>query len=308
MKKDLAQYVQISSEVSTAIQNKQPVVALESTLISHGMPYPENVQTAKEVEDVIRNQGAIPATIAILDGKIKVGLTAEELNSFAQNKKAVKVSRRDIACVVAKKLSGGTTVAATMIVAEMAGIAVFATGGIGGVHRGAQNSMDISADLSELAKTNVAVVSAGVKAILDIERTLEYLETQGVPVLGYQTKKFPAFYTRESGFPVDYELKTPKEAALVLKTKWDLGLKGGFIIANPIPESYSMDKKIIDKAIEEALWEAQHKKLRGKAITPFLLERVKTITGGKSLISNIELIKNNAKVAAQIAVAMISAG
>jgi pseudouridine-5'-phosphate glycosidase len=279
-------------------------VALESTIISHGMPYPQNVKTALDVEAQVREAGAVPATIGILGGRLKVGLTPEEIEAFGKMKNVVKVSRRDLATVVAKKLDGATTVATTMILAEMAGIRVFATGGIGGVHRGGAESFDISADLQELGKTSVAVVCAGVKSILDIGLTLEYLETMGVPVLGYQTEDFPAFYTRTSGYKVDSEVGSAEEMAEIIRTKWNLGLEGGVVIANPIPEAYAMDEDLINDAIDTALEEAVAQRIRGKEATPFLLAKVKALTEGQSLESNIALVLNNARVAAEIAVAL----
>lgn len=292
-----------SKEIEAAIFERKPIVALESTIISHGMPFPENVATARALEKVVYEQGAIPATVAIIKGEIKVGLESEELEYLGRaGQKVIKASRRDIPFIVSGKLDGATTVAATMIIAAMADIRIFATGGIGGVHRGAEDTMDVSADLQELARTNVAVVSAGIKSILDIQLTLEYLETQGVPVVGYQTNDFPAFYTRKSGFEVDYRMDNPKEMAEVLKCKWDLGLDGGVIIGNPIPEAYSYDEKEINIAINLALDEARRKNITGKEITPFLLSKISQITQGKSLESNIALAKNNAKLAAQIAV------
>lgn len=298
----LNMYIDINPEVLKVIENGSPVVALESTIISHGMPYPKNVETALNVEKIIRDNGAIPATIAILKGKIKVGLTREEIEYLGKSKEVVKTSRRDLPFVVAKKLDGATTVASTMIIASLAGIKIFVTGGIGGVHRGAQETFDISADLQELARTNVAVVCAGAKSILDLGLTLEYLETQGVPIIGYGTKELPAFYTRKSGFNVDYQVDNVKELAYALKTKWDLGLDGGLIIANPIPEQYQMDYDLITDAINKAVKEANEKGIRGKESTPFLLAKVKEITGGDSLEANIQLVYNNARVGAQLAV------
>ena len=295
-------HLDIAPEVKEALLNNQPVVALESTIISHGMPYPQNVETAIKVEEIIRAGGAVPATIAILNGKLKVGLDREELDYLGKmGSKVIKTSRRDIPFIVSKKLDGATTVASTMIIASFAGIKVFATGGIGGVHRGAQETFDISADLQELANTDVAVVCAGAKSILDIGLTLEYLETNGVPVVGYQTEELPAFYTRKSGFKVDYRLDKPVEIAEALRAKWDLGLNGGVVVANPIPEEYSMDYDEITNAIEDAVKEAEEKGIKGKESTPFLLGRIKEITGGSSLDSNIQLVFNNAKLAAQIA-------
>ena len=295
-------YLDISEEVKAAIANNQAVVALESTIISHGMPYPKNVETALNVEKIVRDNGAIPATIAILNGRLKVGLSPEEIEFLGKAPNVQKTSRRDIPFIIAKGLTGATTVASTMILAAMAGIKVFATGGIGGVHRGAETSFDISADLLELAQTDVAVVCAGAKSILDIALTLEYLETNGVPVVGYQTDELPAFYTSKSGFGVDYRVDTPKELAQALKTKWDLKLKGGMIVANPIPEAYEMDPKVINDAILEAVKQQNEQGVKGKESTPFLLAKVKELTGGDSLDSNIQLVYNNAKVGAQIAV------
>ena len=294
-------YLDISPEVSEALEKGLPVVALESTIISHGMPYPENVNTALEVERIIREKGAIPATIAILEGRLKVGLSKDEIDLLGKTGlEAVKTSRRDLPFIISKKLTGATTVASTMIIASFAGIRVFATGGIGGVHRGAETTFDISADLQELANTNVAVICAGAKSILDIGLTLEYLETNGVPVVGYQTDELPAFYTRKSGFKVDYKADTPKDIALALKAKWELGLNGGMVIANPIPEEYSMDHKLISDVIENALIEAEKNNIKGKESTPFLLAKVKELTEGKSLESNIQLVYNNARLAAEI--------
>lgn len=295
-------YLDISEEVKAAIANNQAVVALESTIISHGMPYPKNVETALNVEKIVRDNGAIPATIAILNGRLKVGLSPEEIEFLGKAPNVQKTSRRDIPFIIAKGLTGATTVASTMILAAMAGIKVFATGGIGGVHRGAETSFDISADLLELAQTDVAVVCAGAKSILDIALTLEYLETNGVPVVGYQTDELPAFYTSKSGFGVDYRLDTPQEVAKALKTKWDLKLQGGAIIANPIPNAYEMDPKVINDAILEAVKQQNEQGVKGKESTPFLLAKVKELTGGDSLDSNIQLVYNNAKVGAQIAV------
>lgn len=294
-------YVEIKKEVQEALKNNQPVVALESTIISHGMPYPDNVSMALEVENVIRNEGAVPATIAILDGIIKVGLSKEEIESLAKSNTVLKASKRDLAYVVSRKKHGATTVSATMLIASMAGIKVFATGGIGGVHKEAETTFDISRDLEELANVDVAVVCAGIKSILDLDKTLEYLETKGVEVLGYQTNELPAFYTRKSGLEVTYQLDTPHEIASLLKTKWQLGLTGGVVIANPIPEAYSMPKDIIDKAINDAIKEASELGIKGKESTPFLLSKVKEVTKGDSLKSNIELVLNNAQLAAKIA-------
>lgn len=299
---NLNKYLEISQEVKEALANNKPIVALESTIISHGMPYPQNVETALKVESIIRENGAIPATIAILKGKLKVGLSTEEIDYLGKKGLEVtKASRRDIPAILAAKGDGATTVASTMIIANLADIKVFATGGIGGVHRGAEHTMDISADLEELAMTDVAVVCAGAKSILDIGLTLEFLETKGVPVIGYQTKELPAFYTRKSGFSVDYKIDTPEEIAELLKAKWDIGLKGGAVIANPIPEEFAMDFDLITNAINNAVKEAEENGIKGKQSTPFLLSKVKDITEGKSLIANIELVYNNAKLACGIA-------
>ncbi|ABY91576.1 pseudouridine-5'-phosphate glycosidase [Thermoanaerobacter sp. X514] len=295
-------FIDLSKEVKEAMEERKPVVALESTIISHGMPYPENIETAKTLENIVREHGAIPATIAIINGRIKIGLSEEELEFMGTSKEILKASRRDLPVVLAKGLSAATTVSATMICANLAGIKVFVTGGIGGVHRGAEQTFDISADLQELANTDVAVVCAGAKAILDLPRTLEYLETFGVPVVGFKTSEFPAFYTRESGLKVDYKVDDEIEAAKIIKTKWDLGLKGGVLIANPIPKEYALDKTYIDKAIEDALYEAEKRNIKGKEITPFLLDKIKDLTQGKSLKANIELVKNNAHVGAKIAI------
>ena len=296
-------YLSILPEIQNALDTGKPVVALESTILSHGMPYPQNLDFGHKVEQIIRDEGAVPATIAILDGKLKVGLNDEELERMCRAEGVGKVSRRDVPVYLAAGLPGATTVATTMLIAELAGIRVFATGGIGGVHRGAETTMDISADLQELAHTSVAVVSAGVKSILDIGLTLEYLETMGVPVLGMRTKDFPAFYCRESGFQVDYALRDEEEAARVMKAKWDVGLRGGLIIANPIPKEYAMDSAYMNGVIEQAVAEAREKGIRGKKITPFLLARIVELTGGESLASNIQLAFHNARCAAHIAVA-----
>lgn len=294
-------YMEMTEEVKEAIAAGKPVVALESTIISHGMPYPKNVETALRVEEIIRENGAVPATIAIIEGVLKVGLTEEEVDYMGKAPGIAKVSRRDIPYIVSQNLDGATTVASTMIIADMAGISIFATGGIGGVHRGAEITMDISADLEELANTNVAVVCAGAKSILDIGLTLEYLETKGVPVFGYETEELPAFFTRESGFKVDYRIDSPEEMAKALKTKWDLELNGGALIANPIPVEYSMDSDFITKTIEDAVKEAGERGISGKDTTPFLLAKVTEMTKGDSLESNIQLVYNNAKVAALVA-------
>lgn len=300
---DFNKYLDVAPEVKKALEDGKPVVALESTIISHGMPYPKNVETALNVEKVIRENGAVPATIAIINGRLKAGLSKDEIEYLGKTgQKVTKVSRRDLPIIVSKKMDGATTVATTMIIAAMAGIKVFATGGIGGVHRGAETTMDISADLEELAMTPVMVVCAGAKAILDLGLTLEYLETKGVPVIGYQTEELPAFYSRKSGFKVDYRLDTPKEMADAFKAKLELGMKGGMLITNPIPEEYAMDDAIINKAIDQAIRESVEQGIKGKATTPFLLARVVELTGGDSLESNIRLVYNNAKVAAQTAV------
>lgn len=295
------EYLSFSEEVLEAKRLGKPIVALESTIISHGMPYPQNVQTAKEVEEIIRQNGAVPATIAVINGKIKIGLSDEELEFLATSKEIMKASRRDLPYLIAAKKHGATTVAATMICAQLGGIQVFVTGGIGGVHRGAEVTMDVSADLQELAKTNVAVVCAGAKSILDLGLTLEYLETNGVPVIGYQTDILPAFYTRTSTHHVNFRVDSPEEAAALMKAKWDLGLDGGIVIANPIPEEYAMDESVINNVIEVALKEADSKGIQGKEVTPFLLSRVKELTEGSSLEANIALVKHNAKVGALIA-------
>lgn len=294
--------LKINPEVLNALKENKPVVALESTIISHGMPYPKNVETALMVEKVIRDHGAIPATIGVINGDAIVGMTPEEIEQFGKRKGILKVSRRDLPVVYAKKLWAATTVAATMIIAHEAGIKLFVTGGIGGVHRGAQETMDISADLQELAHTPVAVVGAGCKSILDIGLTLEYLETMGVPVLGYKTEDFPAFYCRKSGFGVDYKLEDANEAARILKTKWDLGLEGGFLIGNPIPEEYALDYDEMEKVIQTALDMAKKDGIRGKATTPYLLAHIKDLTKGVAFASNVQLALNNARVASQISV------
>ena len=295
-------YLNISQEVKQALAENKPVVALESTIISHGMPYPKNVETALKVEQIVRDNGAIPATIAIIGGKLTVGCSQEEITLLGKQGLSVpKVSRRDIPFVVAQKANGATTVAATMYVAALAGIDVFATGGIGGAHRGSEKTMDISADLDELQQTSVMVVCAGAKSILDIGLTLECLETRGVAVVGYQTQEMPAFYTRKSGYKTDYELDTPKQIAEAFYCKNAVGLKGGMLVANPIPEQYAMDEERINAAIAEALAEADQNGVSGKKITPFLLDKVQKLTGGDSLESNIELVFNNAILASRIA-------
>jgi pseudouridine-5'-phosphate glycosidase len=302
---NLNQYLDVNPEVAQALAEGKPVVALESTIISHGMPYPQNVETALKVEEIIRSNGAVPATIAILGGRLKAGLTKDEIAYLGKQGQAVtKASRRDLAVLVAKGADGATTVTTTMMIAHMAGIQVFATGGIGGVHRGAETTMDISADLEELGQTPVMVVCAGAKSILDLGLTLEYLETKGVPVIGYGTNELPAFYTRKSGFGVDYELDTPEELAAAFHAERELGMKNGMLVTNPIPEKYSMDHKVIDKAIEQALAEAKAQGIHGKETTPFLLAKVKDLTGGDSLESNIQLVYNNAILGAKTACAL----
>lgn len=300
----LKNYIVLSEEVQKAKDEGAPIVALESTIISHGMPYPQNVEMAREVEEIIRQNGAVPATIAIIDGKIKVGLNEEELELFGKSSDVAKVSRRDLAQVVATKKLGATTVATTMICAEMADIEMFVTGGIGGVHRGAETTMDISADLEELAQTNVAVVCAGAKSILDLGLTMEYLETKGVPVIGYETEYLPSFYSRSSEFKLPFHTDSVDVIAETLKTKWELDLQGGAVIANPIPEEHAMDEDFINGIIAKAIEEAEENNIVGKDSTPFLLAKVKDLTDGKSLDVNIELVKHNAKVGAQIAVSL----
>ncbi len=298
------QYLDIKPEVAQALAQGKGVVALESTIISHGMPYPQNVETALAVEQIVRDHGAVPATIAVLNGRLKAGLSREEIESLGKQGQAVtKASRRDLAALVARGADGATTVTTTMMIAHMAGIQIFATGGIGGVHRGAETTMDISADLEELAQTGVMVVCAGAKAILDLKLTLEYLETHGVPVLGFGTKELPAFYTRTSGLSVDYQVDTPEELAKFWKVQRELGLKSGVLVANPIPEQYSMDAGKINAVIDQAIAEAKQRGIHGKETTPFLLAKVKEITGGDSLDANIQLVFHNAKVAAQTAAA-----
>ena len=299
------QYLDISPEVKAALDEGRPVVALESTIISHGMPYPKNVETALLVEQTIRDNGAVPATIAVIGGRLKAGLSHEEIEYLGKTGRGVaKASRRDLPALVARGADGATTVTTTMIIAHMAGINVFATGGIGGVHRGAEVTMDISADLEELAQTPVMVVCAGAKSILDLGLTLEYLETKGVPVIGYGTDELPAFYTRKSGFGVDYRVDSPEELAAMFRAQRELNYKGGMLVTNPIPEQYAMDKEVIDKAIEQALAEAKEQHVHGKETTPFLLARVVELTGGDSLESNIKLVLNNATVAAKTAAAL----
>ena len=299
---DLSKYLDISPEVARALADGRPVVALESTIISHGMPYPQNVETALQVEEIVRANGAVPATICVIGGRLKAGCTKEEIEYLGrEGMKVTKASRRDLAVLAARGADGATTVTTTMIIAHMAGIKVFATGGIGGVHRGAETTMDISADLEELAHTPVMVVCAGAKSILDLGLTLEYLETHGVPVLGYGTEELPAFYTRHSGFKVDYRVDSPEELAKIFRTSLELGLGGGMLVTNPIPEEYSMDPAVINAAIDRAVAEAEEKGVHGKEITPFLLARVKDLTGGDSLESNIRLVFNNAALAARTA-------
>ncbi len=299
----MSKYLNISEEVRDALAENRPVVALESTIISHGMPYPKNVETAFLVEKKVRENGAIPATIALMYGKMQAGLGIDDIELLGKTGRAVsKVSRRDMPTILAKKAIGATTVASTMIVAAAAGIKIFATGGIGGVHRGAQQTFDISADLQELARTNVAVISAGVKSILDLPLTLEYLETLGVPVLGFQCDEFPAFFTRESGLKVDYNCMTAQEIAQILAVKWNIDLlSGGVIVANPVPKDFSLDKKIMDEIIEKAVQDAHNQGIKGKEITPYLLATIDKMTGGTSLTTNIQLVLNNAALAAQIA-------
>lgn len=300
----MQQYLQFSQEVQQAIADGRPVVALESTIISHGMPYPQNVQTAREVEQIIRDHGAVPATIAIMNGRIHIGLSDADLELLGQSRDAIKVSRRDLPYVLSEKKLGATTVAATMICAALANIPVFVTGGIGGVHRGAETSFDISADLQELAQTSVAVVCAGAKSILDLGLTLEYLETHGVPVVSVGQEAFPAFFTRNSGFKADFRLDTPEQQAAFLKTKWELGLQGGVVIANPVPEADAMPEAEIEAMTNQALAEAEQQGIGGKAVTPFLLARIKELTAGRSLTTNIALVKNNAVCGARLAAAL----
>lgn len=297
-------WLDIAPEVQDALQAGDPVVALESTIICHGMPQPGNVETALAVERTVREHGAIPATIAILDGRLKVGLNEQQINYLgSKGKQVIKTSRRDISFLVARGQDGATTVAATMIIAAMAGIRVFATGGIGGVHRDAATTMDISADLEELSRSNVAVVCAGIKSILDIGPTLEYLETRGVPVIGYQTDTLPAFYTRDSGFPVDYRVDSAAEVAAAMHARWEMNIDGGLVIANPVPAAYSLDPVEIDELIEEALAQMNREGIKGKDTTPYLLSRIAERTAGSSLDTNIQLVLNNAKLAARIAIA-----
>jgi pseudouridylate synthase len=297
-------YLELNPLVLSALNEGKPVVALESTIISHGMPYPQNVETALMVEAKVRENGAIPATIAIINGKMKAGLTVDDIEILGkQGQDVAKVSRRDMPMILSKKMNGATTVASTMIIANMAGIHIFATGGIGGVHRGGGETFDVSADLQELAQTDVAVVCAGAKSILDIGLTLEYLETHGVPVIGFKTDDFPAFFIRNSGFGVDYRLNTEGEVADMLKIKWQIPLSGGVIIANPVPLEFESDPNVIDKAIRKALRNAEEQGIKGKQITPFLLSEIEQITEGLSLKTNIQLVLNNAGLAARLAVA-----
>ncbi len=299
------EHLDVAPAVADALQSGEPVVALESTIISHGMPYPRNVETASLVESAIRDGGVVPATIAILDGRLKVGLASEEIERIGkQGSDVIKCSRRDLPFIIARKQDGATTVAATMIIAALAGIKVFATGGIGGVHRGAEESMDISADLDELARSNLAIVCAGIKSVLDIGRTLEYLETKGVPVVGYQTDTLPAFYSRSSGFAVDYRVDSAADVAAAINIKWQMGLDGGMVVAVPIPEEHALASDEIDSVIEDALQEVRRQGIKGKDTTPFLLASIAERTGGRSLEANIQLVLNNARVAAEIAVAI----
>jgi len=298
----LNDYLDFHPDVENALKNKLPIVALESTIISHGMPYPKNIETALMVEETVRSNKAVPATIAIIKGRLKIGLTEEEIEFLATNKEIKKISRRDLAVAVSQKLSGSTTVASTMIIASLANIVVFATGGIGGVHRGAETSLDISADLDELSRTNVCVVCAGVKSILDTGLTLEYLETKGVPVIGYKTSELPAFYSIKSGFNVDYRIDAAIDIADILKTKFDLTIDGGVLVTNPIPVAFELESSVMNEAIDLAIIEADNENITGKKITPYLLSKVNEITKGKSLDANIKLIANNADLAAKIAV------
>ncbi len=297
--------IRIAPHIASAQQKRLPIVALESTIISHGMPYPDNVKTALAVEEEIRQAGAVPATIGIIDGIAVIGMTAEEIEAFGRKGDIMKVSRRDLPLVYANRWWGATTVAATMILAQQAGIEVFVTGGIGGVHRHVEDTLDISADLEELARTDVTVVCAGAKAILDLPRTLQYLETKGVPVYGFQTSAFPAFYVPDSGLKVDHALVDENEAARIIKAKRDNKLSGGILIAVPIPREHALDRRIMDRSIEQALAEVKEKQINGYEVTPFLLRRVSELTGGASLTSNIALILNNARVGARIAAALV---
>jgi pseudouridine-5'-phosphate glycosidase len=298
-------FLDFKKEVKAALEQDRPVVALESTIIAHGMPYPENLEVAREVEKIIREYGVVPATIAVIKGKIKIGLSGEEMEFLATSKEVIKASRRDLSIIIAKKLTASTTVAATMVAAHLAGIRVFVTGGIGGAHRGAEKTFDVSADLQELARTPVAVVCAGAKAILDLSLTLEYLETMGVPVVGFKTDELPAFYCRESGLKVDYVVNNEVEAAKVIRTKWDLGLASGILIANPIPEEEALSRSYVNRIINKAVLEAAKKGIKGKGLTPYLLGRINELSEGKCLAANIALIKNNARVGAKIARALL---
>lgn len=298
---NLKKYLDISEEVQKAMDEGKPIVALESTIISHGMPYPKNLETAKRCEEIVREEGAIPATTAIINGRIKVGLSEKELEFMAKDQTIIKASRRDYAYIVSKGLHGATTVATSIITARLAGIKMLVTGGIGGVHRGAEISMDISRDLQEIANQDILVVCAGAKSILDIELTLEYLETHGVTVYGYKTENMPAFYTRDSGYKLDYKVEDYEEVAEAVKVQWELGLHGGAVLANPIPEEYAMDSEKINEAITVALKEAEDRGIEGKEVTPFLLDRVLNVTGGESLEANIQLVENNARIGARVA-------
>lgn len=300
---NIEKYLSVTPEIAEAVAAGKPVVALESTILSHGMPYPDNVEFAHKVEEIVRGEGAIPATTAIIGGKLKVGLTAEELEIMCKADGVGKVSRRDVAVYLATGMTGATTVATTMMIAAMAGIRFFATGGIGGVHRGAEKTMDISADLQELSNTPVCVICAGAKSLLDLGLTLEYLETQGVPVLGLRTDELPAFYCRKSGFKLDYNCESEELVARIMKTKWDLGLKGGAVVGNPIPEEYGLDPVKMEKVISEAIAQANAEHIHGKALTPFLLAHIKDMTGGVSFEANLQLAYNNAHAASKIAVA-----
>lgn len=308
MKNSVCDYIEFNKEVREAKERKLPIVALESTIISHGMPHPTNVKMANKVEQIIRDNGAVPATIAIINGKIKVGLEPEDLETLANTKNVVKVSRRDLAAVITQKKLGATTVATTMICANMVGIKFFVTGGIGGVHRGFEETMDVSADLDELSRTDVCVICAGAKSILDLPRTLEYLETKGVPVIGYQTDELPAFFTRKSGCKLNLRLDNVQDIARLIYNKEQLGLKGGVLVTNPIPERDSMDKEYIDSVIEAAIKESREKSIHGKNVTPFLLKTIVEKTGGKSLQANLNLVYNNARVGAKIAIAFSKLG
>lgn len=301
-------HVRLTREISEALDAGRAVVALESTIISHGFPYPANVECACESERLAREVGVIPATIAVIDGELAIGISRDEIERLGKSKETPKASRRDLPVLLAKGWDGATTVAGTIAVAAMAGIGVFATGGIGGVHRGAERSFDISADLEELARTSIAVISAGAKAVLDIGLTLEYLETRGVPVLGYQTDVFPAFYTRDSGYPVDARFETPDEIASVLQAKWETGLPGGVLVANPIPAEHALDPAMIEDIIDRALADAREAGVRGKAVTPFLLSRIHDLTGGASEAANKELVWSNVRLASQIALALSARG